>query len=92
MAEPSPIYHKKSSYTLFVGGITSRGTFERSVWRLAVDSGWVPFPTSSHVEPKPRWKGSFNRFSDDEVVLFGGSDNREYFNDVWVLKVSICKV
>src|SRR2546425_669369 len=86
MAEPPADERKPAS--LYFGGVTSSNTFERGVWSLAVDAGWLPFQTSSVVEPRPRWKGAFARIDSSSVVLFGGSDSGDYFDDTWVLRVS----
>ena len=86
MVGPSTVASSQSS--LLVGGLTASGTFDAQVWSLAPDRGWEPFKTTSNEHPPARWKGSFSRVDDSNAVLFAGSNDKDYFNDAWMLKVS----
>jgi hypothetical protein len=88
MAEPPPTL-KDGPYSLYYGGITSTGAFDDGLWSLLMDEGWLPFDTKTTAAPRPRWKGAFCRVDEFTVVLFGGSDDRDYFDDTWILKVSL---
>ena len=86
MADPPSTEADPAS--LFLGGISASGKLDKNLWSLAADYGWQLFQVSSSAQPKARWKGSLSRINDGHVVLFGGSDETEYFNDVWILDVS----
>lgn len=87
MVEPSTKDELQTSFV--VGGLTNQNTFDAIVWALNEETGWLPMKTVSNNVPKPRWKGTFSRIDDENSILFGGSENEnEYFDDVWILKVS----
>jgi len=75
---------------LLLGGISSQTTYDKTLWNLATSKySWERYQTKTNiVEPKARWKGTLCRVDANSVLLFGGSDEVEYFDDVWLLKVS----
>jgi len=78
------VYGGKNKSTVFgdVWSLSPEDNPEKNFVRQQVE------PDPEHGEPQPRWSHTATVISDKRIVIFGGEDANNVFNDMWILHLS----